>query len=439
MGYSAQQTTDGGYIVTGFYDMLSDSCAAYLVRTDAYGDTVWTRRFVGAGGSWVQQTADSGFVVVGGVDTGIWLVKTAADGDTLWTRIYPGNNAANMVEQTADGGFVMAGTASYSSPNGGDVYVVKTDADGDTVWTRTYGGLRDDEGISIRQTGDHGYVVAATTLSFGAPGQNIWLIRTDSMGDTLWTRVFGGDSADYGGWAQQTTDGGFFVAGWTWSYSPSPEAYLIKTDAVGDTLWTRTIGGLGWFEGMSGQQMKDGGYIVVGGWEDTTGDIDVLLVRTDANGDTLWTRTIGGTSLDLGLSVRQTADGGYVVCGETYSFGEGGADFYLIKTDENGNLAVAEPKANPPRKPDLSLTCAPSPFSGSTTISLSFQALDANPASLRIYDVQGRLVRTLAVNQAAQTMWDGSDDAGHLLPSGTYLVRCDVAGKHATSRLILQR
>jgi len=346
-----------------------------------------------------------------------------------------------MVEQTDDGGYVMTGTASYSSQNGGDVHILKTDAGGDTLWTRTFGGSRDDQGLSIQQTSDQGYIIVAYTISFGAGNQKIWLIKTDSIGDTLWTRLFGGDSTSSGGWAQQTTDGGYFVAGWTTLYSFCPRLYLIKTDSVGDTLWTRTIGMQGHIvEGFSGQQVKDGGYIIVGGCQDTiTGNIDVYLARTDANGDTLWTRTFGGPSYDAGYSVRQTADGGYIICGQTYSFGAGGCDFYLIKTDENGNLAVAEPNTGPPRKPVFSVTCEPNPFSGSTRLDLSTQVASSEPVSLRVYDAQGRLVRTLTVNRESQTAWDGRDNGGRLLPSGTYLVRCDVAGRHATTRVVLQR
>jgi hypothetical protein len=444
IGFCAQQTTDGGYIVTGFYGVLTDSGFGWLIKTDAYGDTMWTRKL---GGSWVQQTTDGGFVALGGVDSsasgpgGIRLAKTDADGDTLWTRIYSGDNGEDMVEQTADGGYVITGIASYSGPSSGDVHIIKTDDGGETLWTRTYGGPGMDEGWSIRQTSDHGYVIAASTMSFGAGNRKIWLIKTDSMGDTLWTRLFGGDSISCCGWAQQTTDGGYFVAGWTNSYSPTPQPYLIKTNSVGDTLWTRTIGSQGYFaEGMSGQQVKDGGYIVVGGCEDTTtGNIDVYLARTDANGDTLWTRTFGGPGYDEGYSVCQTADGGYAICGQTYSFGAGGSDFYLIKTDENGNLAVAEPKSSPPRKPVLSLTSEPNPFRSSTVLHLTTGPLDHSATHLRIYDAQGRLVRTLAASQAGQIIWNGSDDAGRLLPSGTYLVRCDAAGEHATKRLVLQR
>jgi hypothetical protein len=331
--------------------------------------------------------------------------------------------------------------ASYFGPNGGDVHIIKTDSVGDTLWTRTYGGPGLDDGSSIRQTSDHGYVIAALTMSFGAGNQKIWVIKTDSLGDTLWTRLFGGDSTSSGGWAQQTTDGGYFVAGWTTLYSFCPRLYLIKTDSVGDTLWTRTIGMQGHIvEGFSGQQVKDGGYIIVGGCQDTiTGNIDVYLARTDANGDTLWTRTFGGPSYDAGYSVRQTADGGYVICGQTYSFGAGMSDFYLIKTDENGNVAVAEPKSGSPRKLVLSLTCEPNPFRSSTVLHLTTGRLDHLTTFLHIYDVQGRLVRTLAASRATQTTWDGRDDAGHLLPSGTYLVRCDAVGRQLTARVVLQR
>jgi hypothetical protein len=439
IAFSAQQTMDGGYIVTGFYGVLTDSGGGRLIKTDAYGDTVWTRKL---GGAWAQQTADSGFIALGSFDNHNCLVKTDARGDTLWTHVYAGSdNGENMVEQTADGGYVMTGLASYYGPNGGDVHIIKTDSVGDTLWTRTYGGLGLDVGLSIQQTSDHGYIIAALTMSFGAGNQKIWIIKTDSLGDTLWARLFGGDSTSGSGWAQQTTDGGYFVAGWTCLYAPTPQTYLIKTDSAGDTLWTRTISGLSYFtEGRTGQQVKDGGYIIAGGCQDTiTGNIDVYLARTDANGDTLWTRTFGGPGYDDGQSVRQTADGGYVICGQTYSFGAGESDFYLIKTDENGNLAVAEPKTSPPRRPVLSLASEPNPFRSSTVLHLTTGLLGLSATHLHIYDVQGRLLRALAVNRESPTVWDGRNDAGQLLPSGTYMVRCDVAGEHATTRVVLQR
>jgi hypothetical protein len=355
----------------------------------------------------------------------------------MWSRIYAGVFGASMVEQTADGGYIITGNTDYFAPDGADVLLIKSDSVGDLKWTSTWGGAGDDVGNSVQQTMDGGYIIAANTMSFGAGSQDVWLIKADSLGDTLWTRTFGGDSFEYAGSANQTADGGYFVAGATTAPSDSPAVYLIKTDANGDTLWTRTFAGRGWTAGQSGGLTSDRGYVVVGVCG--SGLPDVYLAKTDSSGDTLWTRCFGGADFDWGLRVRQTTDGGYVIVGETYSFGAGEADFYLIKTDGNGNLAVAEREASPLRKPALSLTCEPNPFSASTVLHLTTGPLDHSANYLRIYDVQGRLVCTLAAGPASQIMWDGRNDAGHLLPSGTYLVRCDAAVEHATTRLVLQR
>jgi hypothetical protein len=451
--FSAAQTADGGYILAGVTESFgAGGFDCYVVKTDLHGDTLWTRTFGGPHddvGSSVAQTADGGYILAGVTESfgaggfDCYVVKTDLHGDTQWTRTFggPHDDVGSSVAQTADGGYVVTGLTSSSGAGGNDAWLIRTDSIGDTLWTKTFGGTGDDEGNSVQQTIDGGFIVAANTRSFGAGSQEVWLIKTDSRGDTLWTRTFGGDSLDYGLSVLQTLDGGYMVAGWTWSYSVSPQFYLIKTDAGGDTLWTKTIGEPGWWlEANSAEQVADGGYIIVGGGQaqDTTGILPgVLLVRTDVSGDTLWTRTFGGADFDVGYSVHQTSDGGYIIGGQTYSFGTGRSDFYLIKTDENGNVGVAEPTTSPSRKPVLSVTCAPNPFSASTRISLS--AGDSGLHALSVYDVQGRLVRTLAANRQSITVWDGRDDAGQLLPSGTYMIRCDVSGEHVTARVVLQR
>ncbi|HTW92950.1 MAG TPA: T9SS type A sorting domain-containing protein [bacterium] len=442
----AVQTADGGYIMVGMTESFgagNDKC--YVIKTDPRGDTLWTRVFGGPyldDGNSISQTTDGGYIMVGDTGTGmgssdVWLMRTDANGGILWTRVYAVGYAAS-VEQTADGGYVAAGrTAPFGTS--GDVLLIKTDDKGETLWTRAYGGGGDDDGKCVQQTTDGGYVVAGTTTSFGAGEHCVWLIKTDSMGDTLWTRTFGEDSLDFGGSVQQTDDGGYFLAGYKWPWSSdSASFYLVKTNSVGDTLWTKTIGGPGGFaEGMCGRRVEDGGYIVVGACG--TGLPDVYLVRTDANGDTLWTRTFGGPDFDDGYSVQQTSDQGYIIGGQTYSLGAGRSDFYLVKTDENGNLAVAEPKASPPLRPVLSVTCEPNPFRSSTVLHLTAGPLDHSVTQLRVHDVQGRLVRTLTVNRSPQVVWDGRDNSGRTLPSGTYLVCCTVAGKSAAARVILQR
>jgi hypothetical protein len=187
--------------------------------------------------------------------------------DTLWTRTYGGSNDdyAWSVEQTADGGYIVAGSTNSFGAGDFDCYLVKTNSQGDTLWTRTYGGSDDDRATSIQQTADGGYIVAGFTLSFGAGSGDFYLVKTNSLGDTLWTRTYGGSSDDKGFSVQRTADGGYIVAGFTLSFGAGGyDFYLVKTNSQGDTLWTRTYGGSNQDEARSAQQTADGGYIVAG-------------------------------------------------------------------------------------------------------------------------------------------------------------------------------
>jgi hypothetical protein len=358
-GYSVQETADGGYIIAG-YTWSFGSSDVYLIKTNASGDSLWARNHggrEGSGGYSVQQTADGGYIITGGTNfrvaardsADLYLIKTNASGDSLWARAYGGSTEDNglSVQQTADGGYIIAGyTESFGvgTPDSTNVYLIKTDASGDTLWTRTYGGTKDDRGYSVRQTADGGYIVAGYTMSFGA-GRGAYLIRTDASGDTLWTRSYGGPGFAEGRSVQQTADGGYIIAGSTGSFGAGgADVYLIKIDSDGETLWTRTCGGTNDDWGYSVQQTADGGFIIAGYTSSLsdTADRDVYLIKTNATGDTLWTRTFGGTSFDEGYSVQQTADGGYIIAGYTVSFGAGSRDVYLIKTDSSGNVGVAE-------------------------------------------------------------------------------------------------
>ena len=235
------------------------------------------------------------------------------------------------VQQTSDGGYIVAGynAPAQSSITRNDIYVIKTNSSGDTIWSKTYGGTDNDEGNSVRQTTDGGYIIAGYTRSFGAGSYDVYVIKTNASGDTLWTRTYGGTGDDYGYSVQQTSDGGYIVAGQTSSFGAGGyDVWVIKTNASGDTLWTRTYGGTGDDYGHSVQQTSDGGYII-GGYTTSfgAGSADVYLIKTDASGDTLWTRTCGGTWDDFGYSVRQTSDKGYIVAGASNQ------DVYLIRTN----------------------------------------------------------------------------------------------------------
>ncbi len=214
---------------------------------------------------------------------------------------------------------------------------------GDTLWTKCYGGPGSDKGSEVQLTSDGGYIITGRTASFGAGARDAYLIRTDANGDTLWTKTYGGVDWDYAYSVKQTTDDGFIVVGGSRSFSSGGDydVYLIKTDANGDTLWTKTYGGTDTEYGSSVQLTSDGGYIIIGvTMSYGAGDRDFYLIKTDADGDILWTQTYGGTDSDEGYSVQLTSDGGYIIVGETCSYGvpTGTADVWLIKTDADGIL-----------------------------------------------------------------------------------------------------
>ncbi|MCX6291931.1 MAG: T9SS type A sorting domain-containing protein [Bacteroidetes bacterium] len=246
----------------------------------------------------------------------------------------------SSVRQTFDGGYIMAGfTQSFGVNSVDDFYLVKTDANGDTLWTKTYGGASYDKAYSVEQTSDSGYIITGMTSSFTAGLEDVYLVKTDKDGVLLWSKTYGGNLGGTGNSVKQTTDGGYIIGGTKVNSGGIHDMVLIKTDAAGDTLWTRTYGGGGDDYGFSVVQSYDGGYMLAGGGS-TTG---VYLIKTNSVGDTLWTNTSyvtgGPPHLNIPYSIQQTADSGYIVAGITY--GATGLDMYVRKTDSSGTLQWA--------------------------------------------------------------------------------------------------
>lgn len=254
-----------------------------------------------------------------------------------WYKTFGGeyDDQGRSVQQTADGGYIMCGMTHSYGAGIEDVWLLRTDAEGNGLWDKTFGGEDIDAGLSVQKTMDGGYIVCGGTYSNGDNGENIWLIKTDTEGDRLWDKTFSGRIIGPGRLVQQTGEGDYIVCGITQSdragYSG---ARLIKTDAEGNGLWDKTFS-----EGSANsfQQTTDGGYIICGVENTPTQFDNIWLMKTDAEGNKLWEKTFGGEELAVANSVWQTTDGGYIVCGETGSYQTVKTKAWLIKTDAEGN------------------------------------------------------------------------------------------------------
>lgn len=436
-GYSAHQTTEGGYIITGVYDLdyYFDNGRAYLIKTDSSGDTLWTRTY---GGSYwtcgfdVQQTSDGGYIIVGTIDLigsspygifDIYMVKTDAFGDTLWTRTYGGSSSdtPKSVLQTPDDGYIITGSTHSYGEGGADVYIIRTDAFGDTLWTRTYGGSFNDNGLSIIHTIDGGYMVAGIIQTLGGSNREVYLIKTDADGDSLWTRTYGGDFEDRAYSVRQLTDGGYVVCGWTQLFdSTAFDIWLIKTDSLGDTIWTRTYGGDEEDLGYSVLQTPDDGFIIAGSSESFYTSSDVYLIKTNAYGDTLWTRTYGGGY--TAHSIAPTSDGGFIVCGYSNPYDYHNHEVYLIKTDSLGYTAIEE-NDDATRPEVFEISAYPNPFNSAVRI------IAPENAEVEVFDIEGRKIGGLP---GGESVWKPEESLG----SGIYLVRATIGEHEVTKRVV---
>ncbi|MFX0194902.1 MAG: carboxypeptidase regulatory-like domain-containing protein [Candidatus Hodarchaeota archaeon] len=293
----------------------------------------------------VQQTSDGGYIIAGTTESystwgsDVYLIKTDAGGNKVWQQCFNKSEEDDgwSVQQTSDGGYIIAGRAYLGGEKGHDVYLIKTNSSGSKQWESTFGGNSYDYGYSVQQTSDGGYIIAGVTNSYGAGFTDVYIVKTNSSGEMQWQRTFGGGSSDYGKSVELTSDGGYIIAGQTGSFGAGgPDAYLVKIDSSGNMQWQETFGGSMYDTANSVQQTSDGGYILTGWTSYPGGDWNVYLVKTNSVGTMQWEKRFGGSNHDYGHSVQQTSDGGYIIAGSTWSFGAEYGDVYLLKTDGSG-------------------------------------------------------------------------------------------------------
>ena len=448
-GKEVKQTSDNGYIIVGHtYSFGPAQANVYLVKTNQNGNESWSKAYGGAShdrGLSVYQTSDAGYIVAGytysfgGGQSNVYLIKTNSSGDTSWTKTYGGllQDEGHSVMQTIDGGYIIAGhTYSYGGGQS-NVYLIKTNSSGDTSWTKTFGGSLTEYAHIVKQTSDGGYIIVGNTKSYGSGNADVYVIKTDSNGNLDWSKTYGGGADDEGYSIYQCTDSGYIIAGYTYSFGGGQsDVYLIKTNSSGDTSWTKTFGGLSQDEGHSVMQTNDGGYIVAGHtYSSGAGQSDVYLIKVNQNGNALWTETYGGTSEDKGNSVIQTSDDGYAIAGHTYSYGSGQSDAYLIRTEPD--VGLEEKKI--PKRNNIAIRAKPNLFTESTHIYYSLKKKQI--LIIEIFNTAGRLIRQLENNEKEEgtylIIWDGTNNNGIQQPAGIYFVSLS-AGEYRQIAKILK-
>ncbi len=236
-------------------------------------------------------------------------------------RVYGGADydQGYSVTQTYDKGYVVTGSTTSFGNGNSDAYILKTDSMGVALWYKTFGGINIDKAYSIKETSDSGLVIAGFTNSSGNGGYDMYVVKTDKLGSPEWTKNYGGTNWDFAYDIEQTTDGGYIITGGTYSFGKGDEdMYLVKTNSIGDTLWTKTFGGIYEDEAKSVKQSSDGGYIITGHTK-SFGDLlgDIYVVKTDSAGDSLWTYKYNGGNEDYSNEVIEDINSGYILGGNT--------------------------------------------------------------------------------------------------------------------------
>jgi hypothetical protein len=355
LGYSVQQTTDGGYIIAAETYSFGGNGDIWVIKTDRNGNKIWEKKLGGVDQEYnpnIKRTNDNGFIITaktysfGAGEIDIWVVKLDENSAEQWNTTF-GNQFWDYngeCQQTTDGGYIIVGTMSRYEPLIFDLCLIKIDGQGNQQWNKTFKNTLEsyDFGMSVQQMNDGGYIIAGSTIPRGTnTGYDIWLIKTDVQGNEQWNRIY----RENGSWKatrsiEPTSDGGYIIIANRGYYeSKQVDIFLMKINQYGDEQWNRTYGGLQDDYVGESYQTSDEGYILIGYTESYgAGEADVWMIKTDTSGNEQWNRTYGGKNNDGGHSIDLASDGGYIITGfkGVYVKDNPTCDVWLIKTDNEG-------------------------------------------------------------------------------------------------------
>ena len=350
--FSVTQTSDNGYAAVGHTYSYGAGQDAWLVKTDEHGNELWNNTYafrINETATYIIETADGGFVFTGstfsfnqGYD--LIIIKTDGTGSQIWQEEYNDHVTSYLtaigqcIQELPDGGFIVTGYSGFLGYDDIDMWTIRTNSDGDSQWNKLSYDLFNDWGYSLKLLNDGGFILAGAKTFSSAEPSEVWLVKLDADGNEVWNQHYGYTGADQAREVLVNDDGSLAIAG-SLSFPTIKHFWLIKTDDQGNFLWSNIYGGGGDDVCYSAAITNDGGYILAGYTESYgNGSKDVWLVKTDENGEEEWNKTFGGAQNEIARSIHQTSDGGFIISGHTQSYGNGMSDFYLIKTDPEGNV-----------------------------------------------------------------------------------------------------
>jgi len=451
---SVRVTDDGGFILAGSTLLLGEEFGdATLIKLDQYGQLIWSQVYgiedYSESFSEAIPTNDGGYIAAGSKANSddneppdVWIVKTDASGTVIWDKTFGGNqnDGAADVITTSDGGYLIVGSYEHDTAQRQDVdaYLIKLNASGNLIWEKRWGGELGEGAGCVRQTSDGGYVIAGSTTSYGAGEHDGYLLKLNSNGNDVWYKTYGGTDWDKLGKVVLTDDGGYLIAGWTASFgAQARDVYLVKTDAAGNEQWHKLYGEVHKDGASDVIQTSDGGYLVVGSLENTFFSnywrADGYIIKTDASGNELWSRTYGDYN-DEGFScVREVGDGGYIVSGGANSYGNG-SEVYLLKIDRQGGFSSVYSNVEVTLQDFQLENNYPNPFNNQTMI--KYHLPKNSFVQLNVYNIQGQLAGTI-VNKYQRS---GSYIVTFIakdLPSGLYFYQLKIDNISDTKRMLL--